>query len=86
MKDDLPLVTGPSRKILEPKVFAETLRERFFLFPSIVLISIIEEILPPFTKYIYKDKKLSSKELSYLLNDIGQIPCSKSDVENGRKI
>ena len=49
MKDDLPLVTGPSRKILEPKVFAETLPERFFLFPSMVLISIIEEILPPYS-------------------------------------
>ena len=49
MKDDLPLVTGPSKKILEPKVFAETLPDRFFLFPSIVLISITDEILPPYS-------------------------------------
>ncbi len=40
----------------------------------------------PFTKYIFKDKRLSSKELTYLLNDIGLIPCTKMDVDNGRKI
>ena len=37
-------------------------------------------------KYLFKDKKLTSLELTYLLNDVGGIPCSKSDVENGRKI
>lgn len=40
----------------------------------------------PFTKYIFKDKKLTSKELTYLINDIGLIPCTKTDVDNGRKI
>ena len=36
--------------------------------------------------HIFKDKKLTSKELTYLINDIGLIPCSKTDVDNGRKI
>ena len=41
---------------------------------------------PPFTGYIFKDKKLTSKELTYLLNDIVGLPCTKMDVDNGRKI
>ena len=40
---------------------------------------------PPFTKYIFKDKKLTSKELTYLLNDVVGIPCKKSDVDNDRR-
>ena len=39
----------------------------------------------PFTKYIFKDKKLTSKELTYLLNDVVGIPCKKSDVDNDRR-
>jgi len=45
---------------------------------------------PGFTPYnkksIFPDKKLTSKEFSYLLNNICGIPCSKADVDNGRKI
>ena len=40
---------------------------------------------PPFTKYIFEGKKLTSKELTYLLNDVVGIPCKKSDVDNGRR-
>jgi hypothetical protein len=36
-------------------------------------------------KYIFTDKKLTSKELTYLLNDVVGIPCKKSDVDNDRK-
>ena len=36
-------------------------------------------------KYIFKDKKLTSKELTYLLNDVVDLPCKKSDVDNGRR-
>ena len=40
---------------------------------------------PQFKNYIFKDKKLTSKELTYLLNDVVGIPYKKSDVDNDKK-
>lgn len=40
---------------------------------------------PPFKKPIWKDKTLTSRELTYLLNDVVGIPCKKSDVDNDKK-
>ena len=48
--DDLPfLLKGPSKKSLELNVLADNFPPNFFLFPSMVLMSIIEEILPPYS-------------------------------------
>ena len=43
------LPIGPSKNNFVPKVFAVNLPPIFFLLPSIVLISIIDEILPPYS-------------------------------------
>ena len=40
---------GPSILNLDPKGFTATLPACLFLFPSIVVMSIIEEIRPPYT-------------------------------------
>ena len=43
------LFKGPSVKIFDPNVFADNFPENDFLFPSMVLISIIDETLPPYS-------------------------------------
>jgi len=43
------LAIGPSKSILEPKVPISNFPENRFLLPSLVLISITEDIRPPYS-------------------------------------
>ena len=50
MKDALPpfLKKGPSSISLLPKLLVDTLPANLFLLPSLVVMSIMEEIRPPY--------------------------------------